>query len=400
MSLLLLFRNWALGTVPVTLARWRRNSLVLGPRYPSRQDTTGVVWYASMRDRRVLTQFSGVTIAAEVTLGARAGQVVFQDTVGVKPPNTALIDLTPVAAPAISPNGGSFTTADFVSITDATSGATIYYTVDGSTPTIASTLYVGPFTLSAGSITVKAFAVKTGMSDSTVTSATFTVSAVTGGWMAAYDFTTAACLNIVTSGSPYLLGAMTGSVAANPLLPYSAAGGYAGGKLGSAVTTTYVTRSTGSRPGGGTFDRVTVAMFIKNNADYVGAGDLGPLWRLSDVSGGGANYFLSLSNGAEFNGSAIAGGNPQLAIDGAWHHYAWLLDGTRFKIYKDGVLIVDQPQVASAIPAECVIVENRRTTAGSIDFDNVCVYGGSALSADVIALLAAGHLPNAAGIVT
>jgi len=49
---------------------------------------------------------------------------------------------TPVEAPTFSQDGPSLT------ITSATSGATIYYTTDGSTPTTSSAVYSGPVTLS------------------------------------------------------------------------------------------------------------------------------------------------------------------------------------------------------------------------------------------------------------
>jgi hypothetical protein len=74
---------------------------------------------------------------------------------------------------AISPNGGSFTGSVSVSLSTATSGATIRYTTNGSDPTASSTLYSAPFTLTS-SATVKARAFKSAMTDSAVASATFT----------------------------------------------------------------------------------------------------------------------------------------------------------------------------------------------------------------------------------
>lgn len=81
-----------------------------------------------------------------------------------------------VATPIITPNGGSFATSQSVSIATETGGASIRYTTDGSDPTASSMLYANPFSLT-NSATVKAKAVKTGMSDSSITSAVFTKTA-------------------------------------------------------------------------------------------------------------------------------------------------------------------------------------------------------------------------------
>src|SRR5262249_49016839 len=69
------------------------------------------------------------------------------------------------AIPSISPNGGSFTNSVQVTLTCATAGAEIRYTTDGSVPTAASTLYNGPFTLSANA-TINAFATASGFNNS------------------------------------------------------------------------------------------------------------------------------------------------------------------------------------------------------------------------------------------
>lgn len=73
----------------------------------------------------------------------------------------------PVVTPVISAttNGNAKT----VTITTETADATIYYTLDGKTPTIESTVYTGPFDI-VKPCTVKAFAVKEGMLDSEVAS--------------------------------------------------------------------------------------------------------------------------------------------------------------------------------------------------------------------------------------
>ncbi|MCR4837049.1 MAG: chitobiase/beta-hexosaminidase C-terminal domain-containing protein, partial [Bacteroidaceae bacterium] len=48
---------------------------------------------------------------------------------------------TTVSTPTFSPAGGTYTTEQTVTISCATSGATIYYTTDGTTPSAASTKY-------------------------------------------------------------------------------------------------------------------------------------------------------------------------------------------------------------------------------------------------------------------
>lgn len=81
-----------------------------------------------------------------------------------------------VATPTFSPGAGTYTSSQTVSIACATSGATIRYTVDGSTPSSSSTAYSGPITV-AESKTIKAKAFKAGMSDSAVASAAYVISA-------------------------------------------------------------------------------------------------------------------------------------------------------------------------------------------------------------------------------
>src|SRR6266700_2924161 len=79
-----------------------------------------------------------------------------------------------VATPAFSPGGGTYAGSVTVSISDATSGATIYYTTDGSTPTVSSAVYSGALTFTQ-TTTLKAMAAATGMTNSGVASATYTV---------------------------------------------------------------------------------------------------------------------------------------------------------------------------------------------------------------------------------
>ena len=78
-----------------------------------------------------------------------------------------------VETPVITPDGGEITEATTVTITCATTGASIYYTTDGSTPSAThGTRYTAPITINE-TTTLSAIAVLDGVS-STVTTATFT----------------------------------------------------------------------------------------------------------------------------------------------------------------------------------------------------------------------------------
>lgn len=77
--------------------------------------------------------------------------------------------------------------ANTVTITTETAGATIYYTIDGSTPTSGSTPYSAPFRIDANT-TVKAIAIKSTY-ESTVTEQACTYTSVVTDLPVTYDFT-------------------------------------------------------------------------------------------------------------------------------------------------------------------------------------------------------------------
>lgn len=87
---------------------------------------------------------------------------------------TVTITKGTVAAPTISPSGGTHVGSVRVSLSTSTSGATIRYTTNGSAVTTSSPVYSGPFTLNT-SRTVRARAYRSGMYDSSAVSRAFTV---------------------------------------------------------------------------------------------------------------------------------------------------------------------------------------------------------------------------------
>ncbi len=81
-----------------------------------------------------------------------------------------------LAVPTISPAGGVFTNSVSVSLADATPGAQIFYTLDGSAPSTNTTVYTLPFVLT-NTVVVSARAFKPGSVPSPVVAATFLNSA-------------------------------------------------------------------------------------------------------------------------------------------------------------------------------------------------------------------------------
>src|SRR5260370_41019496 len=86
-----------------------------------------------------------------------------------------------VAAPAFNPPAGSYTSAQTVTLSTTTAGASIRYTTDGITPSsTVGTVYSGPVTV-AGTMTIQAMAYASGMTDSAVNSAAYAIGGGGGG---------------------------------------------------------------------------------------------------------------------------------------------------------------------------------------------------------------------------
>jgi len=97
---------------------------------------------------------------------------ILENQFALKDPNAAVT--AQVAAPVISLASGTYTGTQSVTVSCATPGVNIYYTLDGNTPDTTSTLYNGMITVAAGA-TLKVVAYKVGMINSAVVSADYTI---------------------------------------------------------------------------------------------------------------------------------------------------------------------------------------------------------------------------------
>ena len=82
-----------------------------------------------------------------------------------------------VATPTATPAAGTIGFGSTVALSCSTSGASIYYTVDGSTPDNSSTLYTAPITVNTA-VTIKAIAYKADYKTSAVLTAAYTQATV------------------------------------------------------------------------------------------------------------------------------------------------------------------------------------------------------------------------------
>jgi len=138
--------------------------------------------------------------AAGAVLSAQL--ILFTDAAMVVAPDVAAATVDP---PAFSPKAGTYPGSQSVKISDATSGATLYYTTNGSTPTAASAKYSAAIKVSSTQ-TLKAIAITAGGAKSAVASATYTIEtpAVAPTFLpkaGAYDAPQSVSMSDATSGA-------------------------------------------------------------------------------------------------------------------------------------------------------------------------------------------------------
>ena len=194
-------------------------------------------------------QFIGHLTSGGALLALASSEAVFEGC------NNNSAEIGTCATPTFSPNSGSFSSPQSVTISCSTAGATIYYTMDGSTPTTNSTEYTGAITVSS-SETINAIAVATGYHISAVGSAKFTVTVACAtptfyppaGTYASMQTVTISCAtsgatvyyttngSTPTASSPQYTGAITVN-ASETIQAIATASGYSESAVASATYT-------------------------------------------------------------------------------------------------------------------------------------------------------------------
>lgn len=111
-------------------------------------------------------------------------------------------DIQTVATPTFFPAAGTYTEVKNVTISTETSGATIYYTTDGTDPTTNSSTYSSAIPVSSAT-TIKAIAVKEGMNNSAVATATYTINLPYSG----DGYVRINSLDVLTNGAKVIIAA-------------------------------------------------------------------------------------------------------------------------------------------------------------------------------------------------
>ncbi|MBR0525427.1 MAG: M6 family metalloprotease domain-containing protein [Prevotella sp.] len=125
---------------------------------------------------------------------------------------------TNVAKPTFSPAAGRYTEAQTVTISCATEGVAIYYTIDGSTPTASSTRYTSPIVIEETTM-LKAIAVNADGEESLVATAKYIIGAISD----TKNFKRVTSTDELVSGMRYIIACGSKKVAAGELTTTSSA---------------------------------------------------------------------------------------------------------------------------------------------------------------------------------
>jgi hypothetical protein len=179
------YSSSAVGSAAYTVALPRTSTPIFSPAsgaYDSAQAVTistsvpsATIYYTTNGSRPTSssTVYSGpITVAATEIVKAIA--TASGDSTSAEGSAEYVIIPPPAATPILSPAAGTYNSAQTVTISSATPGATFHYTTDGSRPTSRSPVYSGPITVDVTE-TVRALALASGYSASAEGSAEYKI---------------------------------------------------------------------------------------------------------------------------------------------------------------------------------------------------------------------------------
>lgn len=160
------------GTIPVKLSKqtlkvstptMQATNIMGGKRIDISCSTSGATIYYTTNGTTPTTSSTKYTGSFNITTSGTTTVKAIAVCNGYENSDVASTNfsLSKVSTPTASPSGGTITSSTSVSLSCSTSGATIYYTTNGNTPTTSSTKYTGAITISS-TTTLKAIAVASG----------------------------------------------------------------------------------------------------------------------------------------------------------------------------------------------------------------------------------------------
>jgi len=158
-------------------------SLASGTYYTSQSvimsDINGSTIYYTTNGTSPSTSSPSCSAPCTITVASTSTLKAFASGGGYSASNISVATYTIAAnAPSFSLASGTYYTPQSVTLSDSTSGVTIYYTTNGTFPTTSSTSCTGSCIITVSSTTIiKAMAVGNGISQSNVIVATYTIAA-------------------------------------------------------------------------------------------------------------------------------------------------------------------------------------------------------------------------------
>ena len=332
--------------------------------------------------------WTGSASSVTFTIGGTSGN---RRIAGIAVTYAGSTPMETVATPTFSVVGGTYTSAQTVTISCATSGATIYYTTDGSTPSTESSVYNSALTISE-TTTVKAIAAKEGMNNSAVASAAYTINLPYSG----PDYVRVTSLDYLTDGAKVIVAArynltatsyyaMTAAVTGKPTgVEFTSTTSSNGEILPASIVNSESTYSwtVGVTSDGYTFTNANDEVLGYTSSTNFAAGGNNTVWTISRATAGSSAMV------AEYEGFYIINKNNTargIALNNSYNFGPYDKSNNNasgYNFYLDIFVQGATPAVDPAITANNVDI-NYDVNSGSIEYTLTNEVTGGVLSAAI-----------------